>query len=129
MRRLSIAIAAAVLFCAAPALAQTISVPIDQSLRLALPAAAANIAVGNPGVADVTVVDERNLLITGKGYGVTNILAMDRAGRTIYERQVVVSAPGGAHVSLYRGTALQEYACEASCARATYGQAGPAATP
>jgi Flp pilus assembly secretin CpaC len=123
----SLILAAALTLAAAPALAQSIAVPIDQSRRIALPGAAADIAVGNPGVADVTVVDERNLLVTGKGYGVTNVLALDRAGRTLFDRMVVVSAAQEGVVSVYRGAALQQYACDTTCERAS--PDGAAAAP
>lgn len=130
MRRLIFAAVLTLAAAAQPALAQmSIAVPIDQSRRLALPAAASDVAVGNPGVADVTVVDERNLLITGKGYGVTNVLALDKAGRTIFERMVVVSAPLEGRVSVYRGAALQEYACQTTCEKAVSGQTAAAPAP
>lgn len=128
MRRLIFAAALMAAAAAPPALAQSIGVPIDQSLRVPLPAAAADVAVGNAAVADVTVVDERNLLVTGKGYGVTNVLALDRAGRTIFERTVVVSAPDEGRVSVYRGAALQEYACHDRC-EASAAAAAAAPTP
>lgn len=114
MRRLVLA-AALMLAAAQPALAQSLAVPIDQSRRVSLPAPAADVAVGNDSVANVAVVDARNLLITGKGYGVTNLLALDRLGNTIFEAQVVVSASQDGRVSVYRGAALQEYACDDRC--------------
>lgn len=127
---LRIVLAAALTFAAAPALAQSIDVPIDQSRRITLPGVAADIAVGNPAIADVTVMDGRNLLVTGKGYGVTNVLALDRNGRAIFERMVVVSAPADGRVSVYRGPNVQEYACGATCERAAPATAAaPAQNP
>ncbi len=117
MRRLLIA--AAFFLAAGPALAQSIDVPLDQSRRVTLSAVAADIAVGNPEIADVTVVDGRNLLVTGKGFGVTNILALDRGGRTILDRTVVVSPSSGGRVSVYRGPNVQDFTCAGSvCQRA-----------
>jgi Flp pilus assembly secretin CpaC len=126
---LRIVLAAVLTFAAAPALAQSIDVPIDQSRRVTLSGVAASIAVGNPAIADVTVMDGRNLLVTGKGYGVTSLLALDRNGRAILERRVVVSAPDEGRVSVYRGPNVQEYACGSVCERAPAAGSAPAQNP
>ena len=60
-------------------------------MRIPLRAAAGSVIVGNPLIADVTVVDSNTLYITGKGYGITEIVAVDAIGRTVFQRQIVVS--------------------------------------
>jgi len=125
MRRLAFLAFAATL-AAQPAAAEILTVRLDQSARVRLSAPARDVVVGNPGVADVSMLDSRNIVVLGKSYGVTNLLVVDRAGRTILDRDIVVGAPQGS-VSVYRGPAVSSYACAALCER--IGPAGePAAT-
>lgn len=114
MRRLLLAFAATALL-ASPALAQTLSVRADQAVRVALSAPAKDVAVGNPAIADVMVLDERNILVLGKGYGTTNVIALDRSGRLILDRVVVVSAADAGKVTVYKGTSVSQYACSPRC--------------
>ncbi|MFA4893973.1 pilus assembly protein N-terminal domain-containing protein [Brevundimonas sp.] len=129
--RLGAALAALALL-AAPAVgfAQSarMSVEIDQAARVQLRGAAGSIIVGNPEIADVTVVDSNTLYITGKGYGVTEIVAVDSAGRTLFQSEVIVTAGSGAgRVRVWRGGQATEMACAASCSPSVLGTSGPAA--
>jgi len=122
MRRIALLAIAATL-AAWPALAETLTVRLDQSVRVRLQTPARDVIVGNPAVADVTVLDSRSVVVLGKGYGVTNLLVVDRAGRTILNRDIVVSAPE-ASVSVFRGPVMSSYACSSLCERMD-----PAAAP
>ncbi|MDP3855656.1 pilus assembly protein N-terminal domain-containing protein [Phenylobacterium sp.] len=117
MRRLLISLTAglALLATASQADAPTLAVPINQSARLLLPAGARDVMIGNPSIADVNVIDGRSVVVLGKGYGVTNLLVIDALGRTVLERQVVVSGPGSGRVSVIRGGQVDSYACAGSC--------------
>src|SRR5690606_36410009 len=118
--------AAAALLTATPALAvEPLRVGLDQTARVRLAGVARDVVVANPGVADVTMLDGRNLVVLGKKYGVTSVLVIDGVGRTIMDRSVVVSAPEGAG-SVDRGSAGQTYACSPTCEVADQG--GDAAT-
>lgn len=128
MRRLLLALSAMVLL-AAPAAAQTLSVRADQAVRIALPAPAKDVAVGNPQIADVMVLDERNILVVGKGYGTTNVVALDRSGRLILDRVVVVSATDAGKVTVYKGTSASQYACAPRCEMTETDDAAPAGRP
>ena len=118
MRRLLIvaALSASALAGSAAAQSGPISVEIDHSTRVQLGGAAGSVIVGNPQIADVTVVDANTLFVTGKGSGVTEIVAVDQIGRTLFHGEVVVTAPAAGQVRVWRGGALTEMACAASCA-------------
>lgn len=104
-----------------------ISVEIDQAQRVQLSGPAGSVIVGNPEIADVTVVDANTLYITGKGYGVTEVVAVDPIGRTVFQSQVVVTAGDGAgRVRVWRGAQSTEMACAASCSPSVRGTSGPA---
>ena len=57
-----------------------LNVEIDRSARIQLRGAAASVIVANPQIADVSVVDANTLFIVGKGYGVTEVVAVDGVG-------------------------------------------------
>lgn len=125
--------AAAVLLSAAPVAAQSaqpLSVELDHTARLQLRGAAGSVIVGNPDVADVTVVDDRTLFVSGRGYGVTEIVVLDALGRTLYQNNVVVTRPQTGQVRVWRGSAVTDMACAASCApSARSAGAGPSSAP
>ena len=96
--------------------AQPLNVGIDQSTRVQLSGPAGSVIVGNPQIADVTVVDANTLYITGKGYGVTEIVAVNASGHTVFQSQVVVTAGSGSgQVRIWRGGQATEMACASSC--------------
>ena len=112
--------------------AQTLNVEIDRSARLALMGSAASVIVGNPAIADVTVVDANTLFVTGKGYGVTEVVAVDGVGRTLFQGEIVVTGGSTGSVRVWRGAQATEMACATSCApsiRNVSGSATTAATP
>ncbi len=105
-----------------------LNVEIDQATRVQLRGPAGSVIVGNPLIADVTVVDANTLYITGKGYGVTEVVAVDPIGRTVFQSQVVVTAgDGGGRVRVWRGAQATEMACASSCSPSMRGTSGPAA--
>lgn len=107
------------LAAAGAALAQSASgaltLQVDRSQRVSLHGAADSVIVGNPLIADVTVVDANTLYITGKGYGVTEVVAVDAIGRTLFQNQVIVTGGQTGSVRVWRGATATEMACAASC--------------
>ena len=112
-----IALAAA----AAPlaAAAAPLNVPVDQVRRLSFSGMAASVSPGNPAIADVNVVDEQTILVVGKKPGVTNLIVLDRAGRTLFNDRVVVTAADVNGVTISRGGKVTAYACTPHCQSAT----------
>ena len=92
-----------------------LNVEIDHATRVQLRAPAGSVIVANPKIADVTVVDANTLFITGKGYGVTEVIAVDALGRPLFQSQVVVSAGSAGSVRVWRGAQATEMACGSSC--------------
>lgn len=119
------ALLAGALLAAGAAQAQTLNVEIDRSARVALMGSAASVIVGNPAIADVTVVDANTLFVTGKGYGVTEVVAVDGVGRTIFQGEIVVTGGSTGSVRVWRGAQATEMACAASCAPSIRNGAGP----
>ncbi|RYF95890.1 MAG: pilus assembly protein CpaC [Caulobacteraceae bacterium] len=106
-----------------------LSVEIDHSARVQLRGAAGSVIVGNPAIADVTVVDANTLYIVGKGYGVTEVVAVDGIGRILFQNQVVVTAGNTGMVRVWRGAQPTDMACAASCAPSIRSPAADGAAP
>jgi Flp pilus assembly secretin CpaC len=95
----------------------TIDVKLDQATLLKLPANVATVVIGNPMIADAAMQPGGLLVITGKGYGSTNMIALDRAGEKLMDRSVEVSASHDNVVVVYRGVERESYSCTPQCER------------
>jgi hypothetical protein len=111
-------LACLIALCIAPAArAETISVTVDEARVMRLPQGASTVVIGNPLIADATLQAGGILVLTGKGYGTTNLLALDRSGRVIIDREIqVLTAKGTDLVVVYRGDKRQSYSCAPECA-------------
>jgi hypothetical protein len=94
-----------------------ISVNVDQAKLVKLPERVATIVVGNPMIADVTLQSGGVLVVTGKGYGATNFIAMDRSGQILMDQQIQVAGPTDQLVTIYRGVDRETYSCMPVCQR------------
>ena len=100
-----------------PARAETsaIAVTLDQAKIAQLPEGTTTLIVGNPMIADVTMLKNNNtMIITGKGFGETNLIAIDAAGSLIEERQVQV-LPAKTVLVLQNGSSRISYSCNPAC--------------
>jgi Flp pilus assembly secretin CpaC len=95
----------------------TIAVNVDQAKLVRLPTRVATIVVGNPLIADVTLQTGGMIVVTGKGYGATNFIAMDRSGEVLVDRVIQVEGPTDQLVTIYRGVERESYSCMPICQR------------
>ena len=107
---------AAMLFCgvlSAPiaASAADLSVPMDQVRIVTFRTPVKTVFVGNPLIADVTVVDSTRIFLMGKNFGTTNLIALDEYGNQVSNDRIVVQTRGGDVVTLHRGSAQTTMAC------------------
>jgi hypothetical protein len=102
MRR---ALFAAALFAATPAFAADVSVGLDEVRTLTFRDPVATIYVGNPAIADITMIDARHAFVQGKGYGRTNLVALNSDGKQVFGSSInVTGANHGNMVILNRGS-------------------------
>lgn len=94
-----------------------IAVNVDQAKLVKLPERVATIVVGNPLIADVTLQPGGMVVVTGKGYGATNVIAMDRTGTVLVDRIIQVEGPTDQVVTIYRGVERESYSCMPVCQR------------
>jgi Pilus formation protein N terminal region len=97
------------------AAAADIGVALDQARLVRLPERVATIVIGNPLIADAAVQSGGLMVITGKGFGITNIIALDRSGAVLMEKTVEVVAPREELMVIYRGAVRETYSCSPIC--------------
>jgi Flp pilus assembly secretin CpaC len=138
MRRLTLALCAGLSLsvattAATAAWADSPSAPLSVSAgaaaRIVLNGQVRDIVVGDPSVADVSVINERTLVVLGKKAGATTILAFDARGRALADRDVVVSDVPTQAVVVQRGTTASTYACGDRCSLLGSTAAPAAAAP
>jgi hypothetical protein len=100
-----------------PLAAAPVSVHMDENAVVSLAAPAGNILVGNPAIADVSLITPQKLAILGRTYGLTNVIVTDRMGRTIFQQEVNVAPAAVGRVSVYRGPLVSNFACSPRCER------------
>jgi Flp pilus assembly secretin CpaC len=112
---------ALVSLCLPPALVaaqepeKPIIVDMDYARIVKMPEGAQTLVIGNPMVADVTMLKNNQLLvITGKSFGTTNLIVLDRTGAQVGESIIrVVSANDT--LTVQRGPHRESYACNPDC--------------
>ena len=117
VRAFALLLLAAVLPRGALSAEAPLNIVLDQATIMRLPEKVSTIVVGNPLIADVAVQSGGLVVVTGKGYGATNLIVLDRAGAVLMERQVVVRGASDQTVSVYRGTERETYSCTPNCER------------
>jgi len=96
--------------------AEEVTVVVDQAKLMKLPDGVATLIIGNPLIADASLQRGGTMILTGKGYGTTNLMALDSSGKVLMDRTVRVQAPKAA-VFVFRGTERQSYSCTPTCER------------
>ena len=94
---------------------ETISVKTNQARIVRLPEKAQTVVVGNPSVADVSLQKNNVLVVTGKSFGVTNVIALDAQGAVVGESQLLVEASRDGIVMVQHGRQRQSFICAPSC--------------
>lgn len=100
---------------AAPAqAAQQLVLIADQTQMVKLPESPSTVVVGNPSVADVTT--EGNVLFFHpRGFGVTNVIALDPKGRKLADYVVRVVFEDSFSVSMYSPGSRETFSCRQDC--------------
>src|SRR5579872_4650474 len=63
---------------------ELLTVTVDQARIVKVPAGTRTLVIGNPMIADVTLLKTGDtMVVTGKGFGETNFIALDGAGKPL----------------------------------------------
>lgn len=94
---------------------EPIYVALDVAKVARLPPNATTLVVGNPSIADITMLKSSgSMVITGKSYGETNLIALDKNGELVAESSIRVRQ-SGQHVLVQRGIERESYSCTPAC--------------
>lgn len=99
----------------ANAQAMDLIVKYDQSQILKLPRPASEIIIGNPMIADVAIQANNLLVITGKSFGITNIIVLDADRNIIQDQRVMVQREDAKIVYLQKAGKRESYNCTPNC--------------
>jgi hypothetical protein len=97
------------------AIAGDLVVRYDQSTLLKMPRPVVDIIIGNPTIADVAVQGGNMLVITGKSFGVTNIIALDAERNVVQDQRLIVIKDESRILNLHKGAARFSYNCTPNC--------------
>ena len=113
------ALLSAITLGATPTQADNVTVNVDEARVLKLPERVATIVIGNPLIADATLQSGGILVVTGKGFGATNLLALDRSGRVVMDKtvQVLGASTSSDLVIVFKGVERESYSCAPDCER------------
>ncbi|RWA77378.1 MAG: hypothetical protein EOQ28_01190 [Mesorhizobium sp.] len=92
-----------------------IEVTMNQAKIVKLARAADTVVIGNPAIADAAVQDASTVVLTGKGFGVTNLVVLDSDGSPIIDEQVTVVRQSASSVRIYRRAEVQTMSCTPYC--------------
>ncbi len=88
---------------------------IDQAKLVKIPAGTQTLVIGNPTVADVTLIKQNNLMILSpKAFGETNFIALDAQGTPVAESMIEVVG-SSASLIVQRGVERQSLSCTPLC--------------
>ena len=89
-----------------------VNLGLDEVHTLTFRGPVATVYVGNPTIADVTMLDARHAFVQGKGYGRTNIVALNRDNVQVFNAHItVIGARDGGTVTLNRGAQRVTLTC------------------
>lgn len=92
-----------------------LSVTINRAKVIRLPERAQTVIVGNPAIADLSLQKNGIVVVTGKSYGATNLIALDGAGNMLAESLVQVVGQSEGMVVVQRAFDRYSYSCNPAC--------------
>jgi Flp pilus assembly secretin CpaC len=115
-RSVLLTVAALVLLSPAHAEEAVINISLDRATVIKAPANTSMVVIGNPGIADVSVQKNGVMVLTGKSFGETNMIALNDKGEMISESWLRVRpANRGTHVTVYRAGEPETFSCAPDC--------------
>lgn len=101
---------------AAASAAEPIAVTVDRAKVLHISQPADVVIIGNPAIADATIQNSQTLIITGRSFGTTNLIVLDKQGRSIADNLVTVQPADDQVVTVYRRDSRETLSCTPECA-------------
>lgn len=94
---------------------KVVKITVDEAKVDEVPEGTSTLIIGNPMIADATLLKTGGkMVLTGKGYGQTNLIALNSEGKVLLEEQLRVLPPGTVLV-FQNGTSRTSYSCNPVC--------------
>lgn len=93
----------------------SVIVTVDQAKVFRVSRPASTIIIGNPAIVDATIEDDQTLILTGRSFGVTNLIVLDSDGNSVVDQKVVVRGSETNTVRIYRRNSRETLACAPVC--------------
>lgn len=100
---------------ALPSSTAAIKVELNNAKIVKLSRPATTVIVGNPEIADVTIQDAETLVLTGRGFGRTNLVILDETGTPILDERIAVGRDTSSILRVYRRAEIENLSCEPEC--------------
>lgn len=94
---------------------EPIIVRLDEARIMKVPDRASTVVIGNPLIADLSIQPGGLAVVTGKSYGATNMIVMDKSGAVLSEQTVQVEGSSDKTVVVFRGVSRETYSCTPLC--------------
>jgi Pilus formation protein N terminal region len=88
-----------------------LTVPMDEARMITFTQPIATLFIGNPTIADVTIVDSHHAYLLGKTFGATNMIGLDANNHQVMNAQINVTNRMIGSVTLNRGAETYNYSC------------------
>lgn len=92
-----------------------LKVVIDRAKVIRIAKAADTIIIGNPAIVDATIQDAQTIVLTGRTFGITNLIVLDSDGDVVVDETVVVKGHETNMVRIYRQANRETLACSPVC--------------
>lgn len=92
-----------------------VTVTVDRAKVFRISRPASTVIIGNPSIADATVEDDVTLVLTGRSFGVTNLIILDRDGQPIVDETILVRGHETNTVRIYKRDERVTLACAPVC--------------
>ena len=88
-----------------------LTVPMDEARVITFTQPVATLFIGNPTIADVTIIDSHHAYLLGKTFGATNMIGLDSSNHQVMNAQINVTNRMMGSVTLNRGAETYNYSC------------------
>jgi Flp pilus assembly secretin CpaC len=92
-----------------------VDVTIDFAKVMRLDTPARTVIVGNPGIADASIDNEKTLVLTEKTAGTTNLIVLDVNGHEILNSTIRVSSDVHQLTTVFYGANRETFSCAPVC--------------
>ena len=88
-----------------------VAVPMDNVALVSFKQPVSTVYIGNPSIAELTIVDSRHVFVMGKRFGATNLIALGYDKTLIENDPITVSSRHAEAVTVFRGPDTYNYVC------------------